>query len=164
MKKSILFSLVMSTIMFVTCTPQLFYNITNNNSSVYEYQINTRLKSINISVFANYSWVGKNAIETALNFYVENDSKYEILVDTKNMLISSKFFDYKIKPKNVTIEPQSNHIFWLEYKAVFDPHIYLKSGEMPKDEELILMVKGFSIKGRTLPIDDISFVPKEREF
>jgi len=163
MKKSILFSFFITISLLLSCQPDLTYKITNRENNKHEYTINTRLRNVSISFFANYSWIGNDTTKTAINIHIENGSRFEIKIDRKEMLIISRTFNYKnLMDKPIVIKPKSNRSFWLDYEAVFNPAILAKPKQMPKDEELILMPKGFKVNGKILAIEDISFVPHEK--
>ncbi|KAA3610202.1 MAG: hypothetical protein D8M58_06770 [Calditrichaeota bacterium] len=161
MKKNILFSILIAALFF-SCQPVLTYKIINQENNAHEYTINTRSPGVNISFFANYDWVGKDTVQTMINVHIVNGSKYEIEADRSKMLIISGTFDYKIKTqKPILIMPKSKRSFWIEYEAKYNPIILREARQMPGDEELILLPKGFKINGRPLPVEDISFVPFE---
>ena len=162
MKKNLLFSYFLVTFLVVNCQPQLTYKITNKENNKHEYTINTRLRGVDISFFANYSWVGNDTIKTSINVHVENGSRFEIQIDRREMLIISGTFNYKnVIEGPIVIKPKTNRSFWLEYEAIFDPNILAKPKQIATDEKVILMPKGFKIKEKTLPIEDISFVPND---
>ncbi len=163
MKNKYIFSVILVTTLLFSCQPMLTYNITNKANNAYEYTINTRLKSVDISFFANYSWVGKDTVQTAISIFVENGSRYEIEINRKDMMVVSTTFDYELEmDKPIIIKPKSNRSFWLEYQAIYNPQSLTTIHQMPSDEELILLAKGITINGRQLPVEDIAFNPSAK--
>jgi uncharacterized protein YcfL len=148
--------LILSLFIIVSCpAPFHDYVFVKNGKTEKEYTI--ELDEISISFSGKYKWSGENSIYTAIGVGVNNKSAGIITVDRKNMIINSKDFHFKNNTTNkITISPMSQDVVMLEYEAFF-----FHSSSIPKNAIFFLKSNGIEINGKSIKVEQISFIPEE---
>lgn len=153
--------LILSLCILVNCpAPFHDYVFVKNGKTEKEYTM--VLNEISINFSGKYSWRGKGSIYTAISIEINNESADSVIINRKNMIIDSKYFHFKNNTTNKIPTPSmSQKSFWLEYDADAVPSLLANEFTIPKDEILTLRPNGIEIKGKSIKVEEISFIPEE---
>jgi hypothetical protein len=119
-------------------------------------------KKVMMKFSGRYRWIGGSTIYSEIAIVIKNDSNNDVFVNRENMFLYSKYFEYTNHTTNeIKILSKSRNAVMLEYSADYAPSILQVPFKMPKDEVLSLKLDGVKINGKSIKVEQISFIPEE---